>query len=218
MNNYSQKTPWSENVILVDADYVDRLTQHMITNFGQMLERHIPSADFARWIDCVALDGGLAPDIEMCEKRKPQQTQVILIHGKDKTRMEAFQPSDIQTELNGKAFSDRLGEFLISAYPVEDITDGDNLLTEVLSLIVTRKEVRRVMVIPNAEDAFIYNKVREILHGMEDQNKLITLFAMKPKTDSRSKKTNFREDILGYSLLAALGIQAEEIQEKICRS
>ena len=56
MNNNLQETKWSENVILVDADYVDKVAFDLIVNFERMIGRRIPKADFARWIDCVALD------------------------------------------------------------------------------------------------------------------------------------------------------------------
>jgi hypothetical protein len=206
MNDNLQKSPWCENVILVDADYIDNITSHLITHFEKMLERRIPSADFARWIDCIALDGGL--------RQGDNQTQVILIHGKEKTRLEHFMPSDMGTELNGKAFKDRMGEFLISAYPVEDIADGENLLTEVLELIVTQKVVKRIMVVPWAEKAHIYNKVREVLSRVEDKEKLITVYAMDPTPANLSQGVNFRQEVLGYSVLAALGIKADEIREK----
>lgn len=163
MNDHLQKTKWAENVILVDVDYTDKLAFHLITNFERMLERPIPCADFAQWIECVAIDGGLQPLGPEEPDNTARQTQVILIHGKDKTRMENFVPSDIMAELNGRAFNGKMGEFLISAYPVEDIADGEDLLTESLKMITTQKEVKRVMVVPNAEDANIYNKVREAL-------------------------------------------------------
>ena len=49
---------WSENVILADADYVDRVAFNLIVNFERMIGRRIPQADMARWLDCVALDSG----------------------------------------------------------------------------------------------------------------------------------------------------------------
>ena len=52
---------WSKNVILVDADYVDKVAFDLIVNFERMLGRRIPQADMARWLECVALDGGLRP-------------------------------------------------------------------------------------------------------------------------------------------------------------
>ena len=52
---------WSETVILVDADYADRVAFDLIVNFERMLERRIPAADLPRWLDCLALDGGVRP-------------------------------------------------------------------------------------------------------------------------------------------------------------
>ena len=53
------KEKWSENVIIVDADYVDKVVFDLTVNFERMLGRRVPKADMARWVECVALDGGL---------------------------------------------------------------------------------------------------------------------------------------------------------------
>ena len=104
MNNPIQETRWSENVILVDADenvilvdadYVDKVAFNLIVNFERMLGRRIPQADIARWIDCVALDGGI--------REGEHETQVVLIHQKGKQGLENFAPSAYE-ELDGKAF------------------------------------------------------------------------------------------------------------------
>ena len=58
----------SENVILVDADYVDKVAFNLIVNFERMIGRRIPQADMAKWIDCIALDGGI--------REGEQETQV----------------------------------------------------------------------------------------------------------------------------------------------
>ena len=199
MNNPIQETRWSENVILVDADYVDKVAFNLIVNFERMLGRRIPQADIARWIDCVALDGGI--------REGEHETQVVLIHQKGKQGLENFAPSTYE-ELDGKAFKDHLGEFAINAYPIEPIA-GEDFFTEVLELVTTQKEVKRVMVIPNLEEETIYNKVREALRQVDDEEKRVTLFAMQPLPGG-----NYRQEILGYSLMAALGIRSEEIRER----
>ena len=201
MNNNLQEAKWSENVILVDADYVDQVAFNLIVNFERMLGRRIPQADMAKWIDCVALDGGI--------REGEHETLVVLIHRKDKTKLENFTPGDYEKELNGQAFKDHLGEFTISAYPIEDIAGGEDYFTDALQMITAQKEVKRVMVIPNAESSYIYNKVREALNRLDDDEKRITVFAMQPMPGG-----NFRQEILGYSLLAALGITSEEINSK----
>ena len=197
MNNPIQETRWSENVILVDADYVDKVAFNLIVNFERMLGRRIPQADIARWIDYVALDGGI--------REGEHETQVVLIHQKGKQRLENFAPSTYE-ELDGKAFKDHLGEFAINTYPIEPIA-GEDFFTEVLELVTAQKEVKRVMVIPNLEEETIYNKVREALRQVDDEEKRVTLFAMQPLPGG-----NYRQEILGYSLMAALGIRADEIK------
>ena len=203
MNNNLQEAKWSENVILVDADYVDKVAFNLIVNFERMIGRRIPQADIAKWIDCVALDGGI--------REGEHETLVVLIHRKDKKKLDNFTPSDYGKELNGKAFKDHLGEFTISAYPIENIAGGEDYFTDALQLITGQKEVKRVMVIPDAENAYIYNKVRETLNRLDDDDdpKRITVFAMQPMPGG-----NFRQEILGYSLMAALGIRSEEIRER----
>lgn len=200
MNNNLQAVRWSENVILADGDYIDRVAFNLIVNFERMLGRRIPQADIARWIDCVALDGGI--------REGEHETLVVLIHQKGKQGLENFMPSSYE-ELNGKAFKDHLGEFAISAYPIEQTPGGEDFFTEVLELVTAQKEVKRVMVIPNLEDSIIYNKVREALRRVDDEEKRVTLFAMQPLAGG-----NYRQEILGYSLMAALGIKGEEIKER----
>jgi len=184
---------WNENVILVDADYVDKVVFDLIVNFERMLGRRILQADMARWLECVALDGGLRP-------RQSQAIQVVLLHGHPD--MSNFLPSSF-AELDGKAFSGELGEFLISCVPVEDMVTMDDLFVDSMQVIANAAEVRRLMVVPDAEH--IYNKVCNGLRHV-DPDKHITVFAMQPMPTGP-----FRQEILGYSLMAALGIKSDEL-------
>lgn len=200
-NNNLHQVKWSENVILIDADYVDKVAFNLIVNFERMLNRPIPKAGIALWTDCVSLDGGL--------REGDNQTQVVLIHSKGKQQMDNFEPSNFATDLSGKAFKDHLGEFIFDAYPVEeDLVSQGDFFIDALQMITAQKEVKRVMVIPNAEDDYIYNKVRETLRKVDD-TKRITVFAMQPMPGG-----NFRQEILGYSLMAALGIKSDEINNR----
>lgn len=192
-----QNVKWSENVIIADADYIDKVAFGLIVNFERMIGRRIPPADMARWIDCVALDGGL--------REGEHETQVVLVHEKSNRKMDNFNPSDYEVELNGKAFKDNLGEFIISSLPVEDMVSGTDFFLDVLSMVCAQKDVKRIMVIPNAERD--YDSVRNELRKVDDENKRITVFAMQPMQGG-----NFRQEILGYSLMSALGIRAEEIR------
>ena len=110
-----------------------------------------------------------------------------------------------EKELNEKAFRSGLGEFVIHAVPVEDITNKTSLLLDTIDLMADQKEVKRIMVVPNAEEGGVYDQVRHHLKSVND-DKHITVFAMQPMLGG-----NFRQEILGYSLMQALGIRGEEV-------
>lgn len=199
MNNDTlTKANWSENVVIVDADYVDRVAFDLIVNFERMIGRRIPKADLAKWIDCVALDGGL--------REGEHDTQVVLIHDKKQAALDNFVPASYDDELNGKAFKDHLGEFTVSSFPVEDITTATDFFLDTVAMVCAQKEVKRVMIIPDAENRALYADLRHTLQRV-DEEKRITVFAMQPMEGG-----NFRQEILGYSLMNALGIRAEELK------
>ena len=196
-NELLENVRWSENVIVVDADYVDSVAFNLIVNFERMIGRRIPPADMARWVECVALDGGL--------RQGDHETHVVLLHDKGKRAMENFTPADYSTQLDGKAFKGNLGEFVFGAYPVESLVSKEEFLVDVVSLVCNQKEVKRVMVVPDVDKC--YDMLRHALRHVDD-DKRVTLFAMQPLTGG-----NFRQEILGYSLMSALGIKADEIKE-----
>lgn len=191
-------TTWCENVIVADADYIDKVAVDLTVNFERMIGRRIPKADLARWIDCVALDGGV--------REGEQQTQVVLIHDKRRDSLQYFIPGNYAGELHGQAFRDHLGEFCLSAYPVEEMVSKTDFLTDVLQTVCTQDEVKRVMVIADVDQAGVLDSIRAVLRHVDDE-KRITVFAMAPVGSG-----NFRQEILGYSLMAALGIRAEEVK------
>lgn len=199
-SNTTTKEKWSENVIIADAAYIDKVAFDLSVNFERMIGRRIPKADMARWIDCIALDGGL--------REGKHNTQVVLIHGKQQPALDNFTPARFDNELNGKAFSDSLGEFTVSSFPVEeDVTTAADFLLDTVALVCAQKEVQRVMIIPDADDEGLYERLRHLMQRVDDDGKRITVFAMQPMPGG-----NFRQEILGYSLMNALGIHAEELR------
>ncbi len=197
MNDIINPAQWSENVIIADADFVDKVAFDLTVNFERMLMRRMPKADLARWIDCIALDGGI--------REGENEVQVVLIHNKENTELENFTPAHYKEELDGKAFKDHLGEFSINTYPVEELVSKADFIAEAAQIACSQKEVKRVMVVPDDEET--YAKVRHALKRIDDEGKRITLFAMQPMEGG-----NFRQEILGYSLMSALGINGEEIK------
>ena len=192
---------WCENVILVDADYVDKVAFDLIVNFERILGRRIPQGDMARWLECVARDGGLRP--QTSDTIHQTSIQVVLLH--KQAQMQNFQPG-VFADLDGKAFTGPLGEFMVSCVQVEEMVTMDDLFIDSMQVISNAAEVRRLIVVPNAEQ--LYNKVREGLRHA-DEEKRITVLAMQPMEGG-----NFRQEILGYSLMAALGIRGEELNRQ----
>ena len=209
MNEKPIPETWSKNVILADADYIDHVAFNLIVNFERMLERRIPQADLARWIDCVALDGGIREQ----QGASDSSTQVILLHSKNKERLENFLPGRYQDELDGKAFKDNLGEFLISCVPVEQMTTMEDLFMHSMRHIRKQEQVENLMLI--ADDRYIDQVLMELHRNqtpVERSDAAITVFTMQPVINGP-----YNQQILGFSLMSAMGINSEEIEKKRTR-
>lgn len=192
---------WCENLIVADADYIDHVALLLSVDFERMLGRQVGAADLARWLVCVALDGGLRPG--------NNETQVALIHNKQTAKLDNFVPSVLADELNGKAFRDeQLGEFAINTVAVESMTTKDEVITDLVGEAIGHPEVKRVMVVPDGEEGDSWDMLRQLLHQVADESKHVTLFAMQPMAGG-----NFRQEMLGYSMLQALGIKADDIEK-----
>ena len=200
----AQNIKWSENIIIADGDYIDHVAFDIIVNFERMLNRRIPAADFSQWAVNIALDGRLKPG--------NHETQVVLLHDRKNPKLENFAPADYGKELNGQAFQDdHLGEFIINSIATGDeATKKDDVLLDLLKTILNHEEVKRIMIVPNAEDGHFMGMLRSTLRDVDDELKHVTLFAMQPLEGG-----NFKQQILGYSLLNAMGISSSEIEHKI---
>ncbi len=197
----SNNIKWSENVIVADADYIDKVAFNLTVYFERALNRRIPKADFSTWAVDIALDGGL--------REGEHETQVVLVHDKKKRQLDYFAPSLFDSELNAQAFKhDRMGEFIINSVPVEpSVASKSQLMADLVRMFCDQKNVKRVMVVPDSEQGDGYEAVSRVLHPEDDDEKRITLFAMQQMPTG-----NFRQEILGYSLMNALGISADELK------
>lgn len=198
--NVPDMIKWSENVVIADADYIDAVAFDLIVNFERIIGRRIPKADMAQWCVCAALDGGLRPG--------KHETQVVLVHDKGKKLMENFAPAVYDTELSGQAFDDeQLGEFALSSIPAGEVASKDEIIIDLVKTVLTHKEVKRLIIVPNAIEGDLYDTLRSTLHNVDDDEKRVTLLTMQPMAGG-----NFRQEILGYSLMQALGIKADELK------
>lgn len=210
---------WGENVIIADADYIDSVAFNLTVNFERMIGRHIPQADMAQWVECIAMDGGCRRIADPKEQKKTV-THVILVHSKEADEMHNFNPGTFDHTassgniLNGQAFTGEMGEFIFHTVAADESSDSMtklDIIADVLSAMADIEQVKRVMLIPDLDDSNspAFSILTPVLRFLdrECQDKRITTFAMQPLTGMPS-----RTEILGYSLMAALGIRAEEIK------
>ena len=86
----------------------------------------------------------------------------------------------------------------------ESIISREDLLLDTLRLGLSAAEVKRIVVVPGED---YYGSVRDILRKGGDE-KRVTVLAMQPMPGG-----NFRQEILGYSLMSALGIKGDELKD-----
>lgn len=189
------ESKWSENVILVDADFLDSVAFDLIVNFERMIDRRIPAGDLCHWLDCIALDGGL--------RSGENDIQAIFLHTKEKVALQHLQPGSFRDALDGKAFKDNLGEFSLCSFPVEEIVSAEDFFVQSLESVLQGKNVKRVLVVANMDTCGERIK-RVVVETGKEKN--VTLFTMQPTTGHE-----FSQEILGYSLMSALGIRSEEL-------
>lgn len=206
----------SPTVILLDAAYIDRLAAVFRAHFGGELQRELPKADLAQWLVCLALDAEIqGPDAEV---------QCIFIHDREAKVMENVAPANFSQELDGKAFNEEgIGEFTMACCPVERVTTLNDLYAESVEALLNDKHVHRLLVVADfdgttAESRLLTKSIVRLCSkhaeacakSQDDEEPLtptdVTLFTMQPVEGE-----GFAQQILGYSLLAALGIMSEEL-------
>ncbi len=195
MEDINKESGWSETVVLVDAGYVDRVARDLTVYFERALDRRIPPGDLARWIDCVALDGGVRPG--------DNAVQVVFFYDKKHQGLENFVPSRFQDELDGQAFRDNLGEFTLQSFAVEEVVTFADFFRQSFEMALAASTVKRLIVV--SDENICATLIREVAAGTSETQ--ITFLTMSPLSGR-----GFQQELLGYSLMSALGIQADELK------
>ncbi|MBR1733429.1 MAG: hypothetical protein IJ729_06820 [Alloprevotella sp.] len=185
---------WSENVILIDAAYLDRFAHELAEFFKATLGRNIPKADLALWLDYVALDAGLQPG--------DHQVQAIFLHPAEKKSLDLFTPGGFAEELDGKAFRDNLGEFTIQTATPADIIPQEEFFLQCLETVAQATNTKRIMLIGDMLHSG--SELRQAAAAISDKD--IVLFTPSPKAGSSPQEVN-----ISYGIMAAFGIKGEEL-------
>lgn len=194
INNNELK--FAEKVILIDAAYINKVTNDLGKHFGQVIGRELPKADLSVFLECVAMDAGF--------QAGEGNLQVFLVYDKSQPQMDAFCPSDLKKELNDVAFKSRLGEFQLNTFNPSDMADKEAFFLESVKLVADAKEVKHLVIIPS--EAEYGDKLPEIFEKV-DGKESVCVFGMNPLEPS----DKFRWEMMGYAVLQALGIRPDEI-------
>lgn len=193
-----EKMKFAPCVMLVDAIALDSVVADVATYFAPVVGRKLPKADLAVLLECLALDAGWLPDAA-------RQVQVLLVYGNGRKRLMHCLPADLTNELDGKAFKGELGEFSISAYQPSGMATQEVLFTETLELLDEASEAKQWILIPDMQE---YSTTWKKRLDKRQSKAECTLFAMMRPP----KMGTVRFEQLGFAVLRALGIKAEEIK------
>lgn len=190
-----QENKFAETVILIDAKYFEFLTSDFKANFERMLGRELKTIDLSDFLTYISLEGGVS--------NSDNNIQVIFIYDQTQSQFTNCVPSSIKDELNGTAFKNNLGEYSMHSFSNENLVSVQEMYLDSLNTILESKDVKRLLVVGDNEK---YGK--EIAELLENpQGKLLVNFTMTPPTGKEKYKT----EILGYSVMEALGIRSEEL-------
>lgn len=184
----------SENIILIDAEYLDKTVGGLSDFIERQSGKRLPKADLCMWASCVLLDAGV--------RGNENNTQIVIIHDEQTKTFSHIVPSVFADEMNRKAFTDSLGECTLNEFSAPSYVEKEHFLLDSLSHIAETQEVKRIIVA--ADDETYGDKLREI--AGEISEKEVTLLSMTPMMPGK-----YRHDILGFSLLKALGVNADEL-------
>jgi hypothetical protein len=196
----NKEIQFEENVMLLDATYLDTLVGHLRTALGQRLGRDLPAADLSILLECMALDGGIRP---LDDDTPTRRIQALFIYDQPSPRLRHLQPSDLKADLNDKAFRSPLGEFVVNSYPSSEFAARTDFYLEALKLMTDSKEAKRILALP---DAACVQAVKEELEkgAKASAPKEGKLFGLQP-VDSEMFET------IGFALARALGVKSEEL-------
>lgn len=192
-----EKLKFAPTVVLIDAVGLNRTGTDIARHFTPVVGRELPKADLAILLECMALDIGLQPDAH--------QVQVLFVFDGNEPRMDFCMPSHLENELNNVGFKSGLGEFSLYAFQPSGMATREELFTETLLLLGESKDVRRILLVPDTET--YGNDWWKVANGLKEKES-VTLFGMNPPQE----ETAFRFEMLGFSILQALGIRADEIR------
>ena len=195
--NINNELKFAEKVILIDASYINKVTADLSRHFSQIIGRELPKADLPVFLECVAMDAAIQPG--------DNTIQALFVYEKGCEKMEAFRPADLKKELNDVAFKSGLGEFQLNTFEPSDMASREEFFLESVKLIADAREVKHLVMIPSETE--YADRLADIFRQV-DGKESIHVLGMNPPS---AEDVPYQWEMLGYAVLQALGIRADEI-------
>ena len=193
----------AENVILVDVASFNAVVQGMKKYFEMQLGHPLQDIYIEEWATYLALDSGI--------RGNDNQIEVLFVYDGQASSLLHCGPSDLKNDLNGVGLASHLGEFSFTSVSSEGFVSRGNLYLDLLAIALNAADVKRLTLVPSVEE--YGDKLADVLEEnlketAPEKAKEVYLFSMnEPQHPSAC-----RWDSLGYSVMRALGIKAEELK------
>ncbi|BEG99127.1 DUF6621 family protein [Bacteroides sedimenti] len=191
-----EKIKMAETVMLIDAAFLNFVTEDLKKNFERMLSRKLQDIDLSHLFTYLALDAGITEG--------KNDIQVFFIYDDESAQLKHAQPSDLAKELNGVAFNNEFGEFSFNTFQPEGMATREELFLESLKVVKDAEGTKRIVVLSFNEE--YESEVLSILKEVKEKE--VIQFRM----SEPQEEVSFRCEILAYPLMHSLGIRGDELQ------
>lgn len=197
----NQKVKLEDTVILIDTVFYNFLVTDIKNHFEKQLNRALEVIDLPTLTTYLSLDMGLCAG--------DNTVQLLWLYTKQISDLQFTKPSSLKLDLDGKAFQNEVGEFLMASVSTEDLVPIGELYVEVLQMALESENVKKIALI--ADYSSYKDMLNKVLSDNEEKlkEKEVVFFNM----GEVQKMENVRKEILAYPLMQALGIKADDLKE-----
>lgn len=197
----NQKVKLEDTVILIDTVFYNFLVTDIKNHFEKQLNRTLEVIDLPTLTTYLSLDMGLCAG--------DNTVQLLWLYTKQISDLQFTKPSSLKSDLDGKAFQNEVGEFLMASVSTEDLVPIGELYVEVLQMALESENVKKIALI--ADYSSYKDMLNKVLSDNEEKlkEKEVIFFNM----GEVQKMENVRKEILAYPLMQALGIKADDLKE-----
>lgn len=191
----NEKIKLSQNVMLIDASFLNFVVMDLKKYFERLLKRSLQEIDLTELSSYLALDAGIAEG--------ENEIQMLMVYDKESTVLQHCHPSDLKGELDGVAFKNQVGEFVFAGVPCEEMVSRADLYVDLLGIVADCSDVKRLIVVSFNEE--YGQEVTAALSKVE--GKEIIQFRMNEPEEMLA----YRWEMLAFPVMQSLGIRGDEL-------